>query len=287
MDAKELLNKVRRIEIKSRRLSDHLFSGEYQSSFKGRGMSFSEVREYQFGDDVRAIDWNVTAKFNSPYVKVFEEERERTVVLLVDISNSEFFGTKSQTKSDMIAEICAVLSFSATQNNDKVGVLFFSDKVEKFIPPKKGKRHILRIIRELIDLKPESNGTNISEALVYISNMLKKKAIIFLLSDFLDDGYHEAMSFLSRRHELTNIRLFDIHEQTLPYIGLVRMKDAESGALKWINTSSKKSQKKYADWHEKRYKYFKDSSIRSGSGMIDIRTDESYVNKLLGYFKRK
>jgi len=287
MNAKELLNKVRRIEIKSRRLSDHLFSGEYQSSFKGRGMSFSEVREYQFGDDIRAIDWNVTAKFNTPYIKVFEEERERTVVLLVDISGSETFGTKNQTKSDMIAEICAVLSFSAIQNNDKVGVLFFSDKVEQFIPPKKGKRHILRIIRELIDFKGESNGTNISEALVYISNMMKKKAILFLLSDFLDDGYHEAMSFVSRRHDLTNIRLFDIHEQTLPNIGLVRMQDPESGQLKWVNTSSRKSQKRYDDWHQKRYEYFNDSSVKSGSGMINIRTDESYVNKLLGYFKRR
>ncbi|MCH2023276.1 MAG: DUF58 domain-containing protein, partial [Saprospiraceae bacterium] len=182
MDTKEILQKVRRIEIKTRRLSDHLFSGEYHSSFKGRGMSFSEVREYQFGDDIRAIDWNVTARFNTPYIKVFEEERELTVVLLVDVSGSGSFGTRSQKKCDMITEICAVLAFSAIQNNDKVGVLFFSDKVEKYIPPKKGKRHILRIIRELIDFKPESNGTDIGEALKYLSNMMKKKAILFLLS---------------------------------------------------------------------------------------------------------
>ncbi len=287
MDTKELLQKVRRIEIKTRRLSDHLFSGEYQSSFKGRGMSFSEVREYQFGDDIRAIDWNVTARFNTPYIKVFEEERELTVVLLVDISGSESFGTRNQKKSDMIAEICAVLSFSAIQNNDKVGVLFFSDKVEKFIPPKKGKRHILRIIRELVDFKAESKGTDISEALVYLSNMMKKKAILFLLSDFVDDGYSDAMSFVSKRHDLTNIRIFDEHEQKLPEIGLVRIKDPETGKLKWVNTSSAKNQKKYTDFYDSRNKYFQHCSIKSGAGMINIRTDDSYVNKLLGYFKRR
>lgn len=287
MDTKEILQKVRRIEIKTRRLSDHLFSGEYHSSFKGRGMSFSEVREYQFGDDIRAIDWNVTARFNTPYIKVFEEERELTVVLLVDVSGSGSFGTRSQKKCDMITEICAVLAFSAIQNNDKVGVLFFSDKVEKYIPPKKGKRHILRIIRELIDFKPESNGTDIGEALKYLSNMMKKKAILFLLSDFMDDDYLEAMSFVSKRHDLTNIRLFDIHEQKLPEIGIVRIKDPESGKLTWVNTSSSKTQKKYALWHKEKFDYYRDSSIKSGAGMIDVRTDESYVTKLLNYFKRR
>ncbi len=287
MDTTELLNKVRRIEIKTRRLSDHLFSGEYQSSFKGRGMSFSEVREYQFGDDIRAIDWNVTARFNTPYIKVFEEERELTVVLLVDVSASESFGTSHQQKADMIAEICAVLSFSAIKNNDKVGVLFFSDKIEKFIPPKKGKRHILRIIRELVDFKPSSKGTDIANALVYLSNMMKKKAILFLLSDFIDEGYNDAMSFVSKRHDLTNIRIYDKHEETLPNIGLVRIQDPETNQLRWLNTSSSKNRQRYDNFFKSKQQYYLDSSIRSGAGMLDIRTDQSYVNKLLAYFKNR
>lgn len=287
MDTTELLNKVRRIEIKTRRLSDHLFSGEYQSSFKGRGMSFSEVREYQFGDDIRAIDWNVTARFNTPYIKVFEEERELTVVLLVDISASESFGTSHQQKADMIAEICAVLSFSAIKNNDKVGVLFFSDKIEKFIPPKKGKRHILRIIRELVDFRPSNKGTDIANALIYLSNMMKKKAIVFLLSDFIDKGYNDAMSFVSKRHDLTNIRIYDKHEQILPNIGLVRIQDPETNQLRWLNTSSSKNKLRYNNFFKSKHQYYLDSSIRSGAGMLDIRTDESYVNKLLAYFKNR
>ena len=220
MDTKELLKKVRKIEIKTKRLSNHIFSGEYHSSFKGRGMTFSEVRQYQYGDDIRAIDWNVTARYNDTHIKVFEEERELTMVLMVDISGSEFFGTTEQFKRDTITEIAATLAFSATQNNDKVGLVLFSDDIELFIPPKKGKSHVLRIIRELIEFKPKSNKTNIGEALKYLSNVMKKKAIVFVLSDFMDTDYDHSLKILGNKHDVTGIRVYDKHDEEIPRFGI-------------------------------------------------------------------
>ena len=287
MDTKEILKKVRAIEIKTRRLSDHIFSGEYHSSFKGRGMSFSEVREYTPGDDVRGIDWNVTARFNAPYVKTFEEERELTMVLMVDVSASEVFGTRVQRKNQMITEICAVLAFSAIKNNDKVGVLFFSDKIEKFIPPKKGKNHILRIIRELIDFRAESKGTNIEHALGYLANMLKKKSIAFLISDFMDKDYQNAMSLVGKKHDLTTIKVNDLHDKKLPNMGLVKLWDPETGRNVWVNTSSKSMQKVYSDQYKDNERYYDWSCKKSGSGKIEVTTEESYVKKLLAYFKKR
>ena len=239
MDTKELLKKVRKIEIKTRRLSDHIFSGEYHSSFKGRGMTFSEVRQYQFGDDIRSIDWNVTARYNEPYIKVFEEERELTMMLVVDISGSESFGTTEQFKRDIITEISATLAFSAIQNNDKVGLLLFSDGIELFIPPKKGKTHVLRIIRELIEFKPKSKKTDLTQALRYLSNVMKKKAIVFILSDFIDAGYDNALKIVGKKHDVTGIRVYDKLETELPKLGMVPMRDAESGEIKLVNTNSK------------------------------------------------
>ena len=287
METTELLKKVRRIEIKTKRLTNNVFSGEYHSHFKGRGMSFSEVREYQFGDDIRNIDWNVTARFKKPFIKVFEEERELTVMLLVDVSGSEIFGSMKQMKKELITEICAVLAFSAIQNNDKVGVIFFSDKIEKFIPPKKGKSHILRIIRELLDFEPESKATNISEALRFFSNIMKKKAIVFVLSDFMDRGYKEALSIAGRKHDITGIRVYDQREEEIPDIGLLRAVDAETGAVTWVNTSSKKVRDKYKKWHLEGVKVFRDAFLKSGADSISIRADESYVKKLLTFFKRR
>jgi len=240
MDTKELLKKVRKIEIKTRRLSDHIFGGEYHSTFKGRGMTFSEVRQYQFGDDVRSIDWNVTARYNEPYVKVFEEERELTMMLLVDVSGSEFFGTQEQFKNEVITEIAATLAFSATQNNDKIGLILFTDKIELYIPPKKGRSHVLRIIRELIEFAPEHKGTNINEALRFLSSVMKKKAIAFMLSDFMDTGYEKTLKIASSKHDLTGIRIYDRHEKSLPNLGVVQMKDEETGELMLVNTISKK-----------------------------------------------
>ncbi len=287
MDTKELLKKVRKIEIKTRRLSDHIFSGEYHSSFKGRGMTFSEVRQYQYGDDIRSIDWNVTARYNEPFVKVFEEERELTMVLMVDVSGSEFFGTKEQFKRDTITEISATLAFSAIQNNDKVGLLLFSDQVELFIPPKKGKPHVLRIIRELLEFKPKSKKTNIEQALRYLSNVMKKKAIVFILSDFMDDGYDNALKIVGRKHDVTGIRVYDQYEENLPKIGMVPMLDAESGATVLVDTGSKQVRTRYKAHYLEMVAKFKNSFQRSGSGIIHTRIDESYVKKLLGYFKRK
>ena len=241
MDTKEILKKVRKIEIKTRRLSDHIFSGEYHSSFKGRGMTFSEVRQYQYGDDVRSIDWNVTARYNEPYVKVFEEERELTMMLVVDISGSELFGTTQQFKRDTITEIAATLAFSAIQNNDKVGLLLFSDEIELFIPPKKGKSHVLRIIRELIEFHPKSTRTNINEALKYLSSVMKKKAIVFVLSDFMDDHYEHTLKIVGRKHDVTGIRVYDRYDVEFPNIGMVPMLDAETGKTVLVNTASKKT----------------------------------------------
>ena len=287
MDTKELLKKVRKIEIKTRRLSDHIFSGEYHSSFKGRGMTFSEVRQYQFGDDIRSIDWNVTARYNEPFVKVFEEERELTMVLMVDVSASESFGTKHQFKKDMITEISATLAFSVIQNNDKVGLLLFSDEIELFIPPKKGKTHVLRIIRELIEFHPKSKKTDLTQALRYFSNVMKKKAIVFVLSDFMDDNYDNALKIVGKKHDVTGIRVYDKYETEIPKLGMVPMEDSESGKIILVNTNSKSVRTNYKANYLKLVNYFEDSFKRSGSGTISTRIDESYVKKLLGYFKRR
>lgn len=287
MDTQALLKKVRRIEIKTRRLSNHLFSGEYHSSFKGRGMAFSEVRRYEYGDDIRAIDWNVTAKLNEPYIKVFEEERELTLMLMVDVSGSENFGSKQQLKREMITEICATLAFSAIQNNDKVGLIFFSDKVEKFIPPAKGKSHTLRIIRELIEFKPQSSKTNIGEALRFFSAFQKRRAIVFVLSDFMDSRYRDALKIASRKHDLTGIRVYDPREEDLPNLGLLPMRDPESGKISWVNTSSHKLRNKLRQRFAEYNKYYRESFLRSGAGDLTIRIDESYPAALLSYFKRR
>ena len=287
MDTKELLKKVRKIEIKTRRLSDHIFGGEYHSTFKGRGMTFSEVRQYQFGDDVRNIDWNVTARYNEPFVKVFEEERELTMMLMVDVSGSELFGTVEQFKNEIVTEIAATLAFSATQNNDKIGLILFSDQVELYIPPKKGRSHVLRIIRELIEFEPESKKTNLAEALKFLTNVMKKKAIVFVLSDFIVDDYDHTMKIVSGKHDVTGIRVYDKREASIPNLGMVHMQDEETGELMLVNTSSKRVRRNYEKYHREKVNYFKESFSRSGAGTIDCRVDESYVKKLLGYFKQR
>uniref|UniRef100_UPI00404ADF89 DUF58 domain-containing protein n=1 Tax=Flavobacterium sp. TaxID=239 RepID=UPI00404ADF89 len=287
MDTKEILKKVRKIEIKTRRLSDHIFSGEYHTSFKGRGMTFSEVRQYQYGDDVRAIDWNVTARYNEPFVKVFEEERELTMMLMVDISGSESFGTKNQLKRDMITEIAATLAFSATHNNDKIGLLLFSDQIELFIPPKKGKSHVLRIIRELIEFESKSKKTDLSQALKYLSSVLKKKAIVFLISDFMVKDYEHTLKIASKRHDVTGIRVFDQREESIPNIGVVNMLDAETGETLLVDTTSNKVRMDYEKYYRENVNYFKDIFSKCGAGTISSRVDESYVTKLLSYFKAR
>ena len=288
MDTKELLKKVRKIEIKTRRLSDHIFSGEYHTSFKGRGMTFSEVRQYQYGDDIRAIDWNVTARYNEAHVKVFEEERELTMMLMVDISGSESFGTKSQLKSEIVTEIAATMAFSATQNNDKIGLILFTDQIELYIPPKKGKPHVLRIIRELIEFKPKSNATDISQALKFLSGTQKKKAIVFMISDFIaDDDYEKTLKIASKKHDITGVRVYDVREEKMTNIGLVAMQDAETGDTQWINTNSKTVRLQYEKYYNEKVTYFKDIFSKCGSGVVNTRVDESYVTKLLGYFKSR
>ncbi|QTD36195.1 DUF58 domain-containing protein [Polaribacter batillariae] len=287
MQTKEILKKVRKIEIKTRRLSDHIFGGEYHSSFKGRGMTFSEVRQYQFGDDIRTIDWNVTARYSEPYVKVFEEERELTMMLMVDISGSESFGTSTQFKKDTITEIAATLAFSATQNNDKVGLILFSNDIELFIPPKKGKSHVLRIIRELIEFKPKSKKTNIAIALKFLSSVLKKRAIVFMLSDFMDDDYEKTIKIAAKKHDLTGIRVFDKRDQEIPNLGMVPMLDAETGDVQLINTASKSVRTSYKANALRLQDYYINTFKRSGAGTISTRVDESYVKKMLGYFKHK
>ncbi|MFV8225437.1 DUF58 domain-containing protein [Christiangramia aquimixticola] len=287
MDTKELLKKVRKIEIKTRRLSDHVFGGEYHSTFKGRGMTFSEVRAYQFGDDVRNIDWNVTARYNEPFVKVFEEERELTMMLLVDVSGSEMFGTRKQFKKDIITEIAATLAFSATRNNDKIGLMLFSDQIELYIPPKKGRSHVLRIIRELLEFKPERTKTDITGALKYLSDVMKKKAIVFMLSDFMAEDYQHTLKIASGKHDVTGIRIFDKMEETIPNLGLVQMKDEETGEYIMVDTGSKGVRRSYARYYQERLDYFHQSFSISGAGIINTRTDEDYVKKLLGYFKRR
>ncbi|CAM4134661.1 DUF58 domain-containing protein [Zobellia roscoffensis] len=287
MDTKELLKKVRKIEIKTRRLSDHIFGGEYHSTFKGRGMTFSEVRQYQFGDDVRTIDWNVTARYNEPYIKVFEEERELTMMLMVDVSGSELFGTTNQFKKDVITEISATLAFSALQNNDKAGLILFSDEIELFIPPKKGKSHVLRIIRELLEFKPKSNKTDVAAALKFLSSVMKKKAIVFVLSDFIAEDYEKTLKISGNKHDLTGIRVYDQHEESIPNLGMVQMQDAETGKISLVNTQSKSVRRSYQAYYRQRVDYYKNTFSKSGCGVIDCRVDESYVKKLLGYFKRR
>ncbi len=288
MDTKEILKKVRKIEIKTKRLSDHIFSGEYHTSFKGRGMTFSEVRQYQFGDDVRAIDWNVTARYNEPYVKVFEEERELTMMLMVDISGSESFGTKNQLKNEIVTEIAATMAFSATQNNDKIGLILFSDAIELYIPPKKGKSHVLRIIRELIEFQPKSKKTNFSQALQFLSATQKKKAIVFIISDFLvDEDYEKPLKIAGKKHDITGVRVYDYREEKLPNIGIVEMKDAETGEIITVDTTSKKVRLHYENEYQNKLDYFKNTFSKCGSGVVSSRVDESYVKKLLGYFKSR
>ena len=287
MDTKELLKRVRKIEIKSRRLSDNIFGGEYHSTFKGRGMTFSEVRQYQYGDDIRNIDWNVTARYNEPFVKVFEEERELTLMLMVDISGSKHFGTQGQFKRDEITEIAATLSFSAMQNNDKVGIILFSDQVELYIPPKKGRSHVLRIIRELLEYQPKSKKTKISAALEFLSGVLKKKAIVFLMSDFMDSDYEKTLRIAAKKHDLTGIRIYDRYEESIPNIGLVPMIDNETGATKWINTKSLGVRKAYEKNYRNQAAFFENLFLKNGAGALHCRLDESYVKKLLNYFKSR
>ena len=287
MDTKEILKKVRKIEIKTKRLSNHIFSGEYHSSFKGRGMTFSEVRQYHFGDDVRNIDWNVTARYNEPFVKVFEEERELTMMLMVDISASELFGTNEQLKREVVTEIAATLAFSAIQNNDKVGLLLFTDTIELFIPPKKGKSHVLRIIRELIEFKPTNQKTNITQALQYLSGVMKKKVIVFVLSDFMDANYENALKIIGRKHDVTGIRVFDAKEMEIPKLGMISIVDAETGKVKLINTNSKKIRTNYKANYLKNVAYYQDSFRKSGSGSISTMVGRDYVKELMGYFKSR
>lgn len=287
MTTAEILKKVRRIEIKTKGLSNHIFAGEYHSAFKGRGMLFSEVREYTPGDDVKFIDWNVTARFRTPFVKVFEEERELIVMLLVDISNSTLFGTKQRSKRELITEIGAVLSFSATTNNDKVGVIFFTDKVEKYIPPKKGRGHILRIIRELIALEPVSKArTNVGVALEFLNNVIKKKTISFLMSDFVSEPFEQPLQLAARRHDVVGIHVYDKHDKELPAIGLVQVEDAETGRLLWVDTDDKGVRNDYGAAFDKKNKYAIQAFRKSGASLLQARTDEDYVRVLQTYFKK-
>ena len=287
MEATELIKRVRKIEIKTKGLSQHIFAGEYHSAFKGKGIAFSEVREYQYGDDIRNVDWNVTARFNHPYIKVFEEERELTVVLLVDVSGSRFFGTLSQLKMNVITEISAVLSFSAIQNNDKVGVILFSDKIEKFIPPKKGKQHILRIIRELINFRPENRKTSITEALRFLSNAIKKRSIVFLISDFMDYHFEDALRIASKRHDLIGLHIYDIRETELPDIGLINIVDAETGKEMLVDTSSRYIRNTYKNSWKKRTDDLNEIFLKLGVDTASISTDEDYVRPLISLFKKR
>ena len=287
METSELLKKVRKIEIKTKGLSANIFSGEYHSAFKGRGMSFSEVRAYNYGDDVRNIDWNVTARTGVPFIKVFEEERELTVMLVIDMSHSAFFGTKEQFKSEMITEICAVIAFSAINNNDKVGVIFFSDKIEKFIPPKKGRAHILLIIRELINFEPTGKGTNLSVGLQYLNNVIKKRSTAFFISDFMAKGYDDALRIAAKRHDIVGIHIADPAEEQLPNAGLFRALDAETGERIWLDTSDSYTRKRYAAWYNENIQYFRNTFLKTGADSMSILTTESYVNALLKFFQRR
>lgn len=288
MEASELLKKVRRIEIKTRGLSNNIFAGEYHSAFKGRGMTFSEVREYQYGDDIRDIDWNVTARLGKPHVKVYEEERELTVMLLVDVSGSRLFGAVGEEKREMIAEIAATIAFSAISNNDKIGVIFFSDKIEKFIPPKKGRRHILFIISQLIDYTPENRGTDISRVLRYFSDALKKRCTTFLISDFIDShDYSQPLAIAANKHDLIGIQVYDKRDTTLPPIGLMRVQDLETCAEQWIDTSSKRVRQAYSRWWYNRQQQMAAGLTKNGVDFISISTDEDYVKSLMALFKKR
>ncbi len=287
METTDLLKKVRKIEIKTRGLSRHVFAGQYHSAFKGRGITFSEVREYQYGDDTRNIDWNVTARFNHPYIKVFEEERELTVMLLVDVSGSSKFGTVTQLRKNIIAEISAVLSFSAIQNNDKIGVLFFSDKVEKFIPPKKGRKHILHIIRELIEFKPESELTDLSIPLKFLTNAITKRCTAFILSDFLCADFEESLRIANRKHDVVALKIYDRREIELPAMGLVKFVDPEIKTFQWVDTSSRKVRKDYKDYWRKQDSRIHDLFTKSGVDYVQINTSEDYVKPLTALFKKR
>jgi uncharacterized protein (DUF58 family) len=287
MDTKELLKKVRKIEIKTKRLSNHIFSGEYHTSFKGRGMTFSEVRQYQYGDDIRNIDWNVTARYNEAHVKVFEEERELTMMLMVDISGSESFGSKNQFKEEIVTEIAATMAFSATQNNDKIGLILFSDQIELYVPPKKGKSHVLRIIRELIEFQPKSRKTDIDQALKFLSGTQKKKAIVFLISDFVSNDYEKTLKIASKKHDITGIRVWDLRDEKIPNLGMVEMLDAETGKTNLIDTGSKSVRMNYEKYYNNKVQYFKETFSKCGAGVVNTRVDDNYVTKLLGYFKSR
>lgn len=289
METSELLKKVRKIEIKTRGLSRNIFAGEYHSAFKGRGMAFSEVREYQFGDDIRNIDWNVTARYNHPYVKIFEEERELTVMLLIDVSGSRDFGTFEKMKKNVITEISAILSFSAIQNNDKIGVIFFSDTIEKFIPPKKGRSHILRIIRELIDFHPEHTGTDITQAVRYLTNAIKKRCTAFVISDFMDENpdLEMALSIANNKHDVVALKIYDDRERELPPIGMVKLKDAETGKYVWVDSSSRKIRKIYADFWKNHITRLDTLFKKCGVDYVSIDTREDYVKSLMTLFKRR
>lgn len=293
METSDLLKRVRKIEIKTRGLSRHIFAGQYHSAFKGRGMAFSEVREYNYGDDIRSIDWNVTARFNQPYVKIFEEERELTVMLLIDVSGSEHFGTAHQYKNQLITEIAAVLAFSAIQNNDKIGVILFSDKVEKFIPPQKGRKHILRIISDMLNYQPQSKETNIAEALKYLTNAIKKRCTAFILSDFVDvdsssvPRFSNALSIASNKHDVVGVRIYDKRETELPSVGLVKFKDAESGKYSWIDTSDSLVRRNYSKWWAQTNENLKTAFTKSKVDWASISTDEDYVKPLILLFKRR
>lgn len=287
MEATELLKKVRRIEIKTRGLTRHIFAGEYHSAFKGRGIAFSEVREYQYGDDIRSIDWNVTARLNHPYVKIYEEERELTVMLLIDVSGSGNFGTTIRFKRDLMTEVAAVLSFSAIYNNDKIGVVFFSDKIEKFIPPLKGRKHILRIIRELLDFKPESNRTNLSEPLRFLTNAIKKRCTAFIISDFLAPDFEEALRIASSKHDVVALKVTDPLEKNLPDVGLFKVVDAESGAEKWIDTSSGLTRRAYHEWRDSQDGMINNAFKRCGVDFTELSTEDDYVKPLIKLFESR
>ena len=288
METSELLKKARKIEIKTRGLSRNIFAGEYHSAFKGRGMAFSEVREYQFGDDIRDIDWNVTARYARPYVKVFEEEREMTVMLMIDVSGSKDFGTVNMMKNEVTTEIAATLAFSAIQNNDKIGVIFFSDKIEKFISPQKGRKHILYIIRELLDFKPENKKTDISQSLKYLMNVIKKRCTTFLISDFIDKGtYSDALTIANRKHDVVAIQVYDRRETELPPVGLIKMKDAETGYERWIDSSSQGVRKMYGEWWNSRQEEMTQSFNKCRVDAISVRTEDDYVKSLLALFHKR
>ncbi|SFK85445.1 DUF58 domain-containing protein [Proteiniphilum acetatigenes] len=288
METTELLKKVRHIEIKARGLSRNIFAGEYHSAFKGRGMAFSEVREYQYGDDMRDIDWNVTARYNRPYIKIFEEERELTVMLLIDVSESLGFGSQSLLKRDMVAEIAATLAFSAIQNNDKIGVIFFTDKVEKFIPPKKGRKHILYIIREILGFRPESNGTDLNVTLRYMTNAIKKRCTAFLISDFIDAGdYKQALRIAAKKHDVAAIQVYDKLSTELYPVGLMKVRDPETGEERWINTSSKKVRDRYRSWWNDLQMAMNNAFRQSGVDSVSVSTESDYVKLLLQLFKQR